>query len=128
VNISEGNDLNTVLRFFLQLGGPTGEVPSRNHALEAGQRLVARANKSLGAGLTSEQLQTVWPPVGFVDPDAAIVARIVKGTPEERDLWALGHAADALRARHAPFTAAHIDSIAQSIRQREARREGRRPA
>jgi hypothetical protein len=61
VNISEGNDLNVLLRYVLNVNDGHTDVPTVDKAREAAERLADRANKVLGAGLTSDRIAAMWP-------------------------------------------------------------------
>lgn len=61
MNITEANDLNTVLEYVLNLTSGAGAVPSSERAREAAARLADKAHKPLMAGLTSERVNAAWP-------------------------------------------------------------------
>lgn len=61
MNISEANDLNTLLHYVLNLSDALGVTPSDDQARDAAERLADRANKALGAGLTSDTVVAAWP-------------------------------------------------------------------
>lgn len=59
MNITEANDLNVLLRYLLGLS----PLPNDDEARGAAERLAAKANKTLAAGLTSERVAAAWPEV-----------------------------------------------------------------
>lgn len=71
MNISEANDLNTVLRYLLDVRR-NGQPVARDSAREASARLADRARKPLGAGLDGDDVRELWGDVRWVHLDASL--------------------------------------------------------
>lgn len=56
MTIGDANDINTLLHYMYGLPGYTG-APTANEVQAAAERLAARANKSLGAGLSASAVR-----------------------------------------------------------------------
>lgn len=61
MNIGEANDLNTVLRYVLNLPDITRSVPADDKARDAAARLADKAHKGIMAGLTGDDVVAAWP-------------------------------------------------------------------
>lgn len=61
MNVGEATAVNTVLRYLLDLPQPMGSVPAAADVRSAAIRLAERANKTLAAGLGSEDVAQAWP-------------------------------------------------------------------
>ena len=57
MNISEANDINTVLRYVLRLPNGVGEFRTAQQVHEAAERLAGRAHKTLSAGLMASDVR-----------------------------------------------------------------------
>lgn len=101
MNISEANDVNTVIAHLLavhDIPGPTDE-----EALAAMGRLADRAYRALGAGIDAEQILRHW---------KRVPAGIRRRRPLAEDLRGL---AVKLRAGGAPDAAALVDQAASEV-------------
>jgi hypothetical protein len=60
VNVTEANAAMTVLRWALGIPHALGKVPTSEQARHAAQTLAARSHKTLGAGLTADDVAAHW--------------------------------------------------------------------
>lgn len=60
MNITESNNVNTVLRFFLGSEGPTGQTVTFDQAKAAACNLATRANQCVGAGLRGPDVDALF--------------------------------------------------------------------
>ena len=60
MNISEANELNTLLRYVLAEPDIMGKVPTCEQAATAAEGLADRANRALGAGLDGRTVREAW--------------------------------------------------------------------
>jgi hypothetical protein len=60
VNITESNNINIVLRYFLNEPGPTGQLPSYEVAKAAACNLAQRANQCIGAGFRGPDVAALF--------------------------------------------------------------------
>lgn len=60
MNISESNDVNTLLHYVLNLPRVLGPV-AESDTIAAAERLADKAYKALGAGLRSDEVRASWP-------------------------------------------------------------------
>lgn len=63
MNITEANDINTLLRWVTGMDSPLGPVPD-DLACEAAAALAQRAHKKLMAGMDADDVWQHWPEGG----------------------------------------------------------------